>query len=925
MNTVIPAQQLLQAMLSIPQSIPGHPANVLSPTAFRSGLPPGVSVSDYNQAQYINQPLYARLEMEQYRRMLGDVTHSSADIAQQLGVSRREVDKARRSVTEAIAWGELDPSVGMVGGALSRTPAMHQIMGGDVNVMTRRLYRGLRERTHDQMIGRLRGETLPAYRRRLVEAAGDVGSFVGDAVYGEIYQHGLTPDHRVLQGFKPEDIMDMAWGVADSIGGFSTYVSHATGEGGIRAVTGDMLDMQGALRSELLQGLEKKVDFMAALGDMLGSRNMQELQQALKDFGAIDIDPANIPDLQHMLRKADATAAYFNISKDLSSSIQRTTATSLRAALGVTDDQRGAGLHGGGVAGYDVTLDIMTRGLATARALGITSDEGKAEMVANENELYGRIAGSTVGKAARMITSAFESGLISGADFDEFSSAMRSGNLGQRDRVIDRLLTQRYGSVAEARRRMDDSDYMAYVDQGVEYMGLELRDILLAGDRRELNLRNIQQQRAQTARRARAHTDILGLTMERDTEAQIRTDAILDSLTEQGATMEVDALKSQVDALRAAGVSEEQIRHTVEGRLRGDKAFEEYSETALQAATTAVGRADMSRLRTHGGDAAAVMAALDSMYQLTGVLEDGEYGTIRELLKTDPAGALQRIEAIMADEGRWLGDPQGANRKLIQRSMDRQRKQTQAGVLTLDANDAATRALQRAWNEGVGATRTTEDLAAIVKGMYDVDAAGASKDPRDRAKTYDRFIASLGEMGWLTEQERREIVDALEGGPEEYRKVLNRYRRLHGLSQAATGDVKRSTGSTHTSIKAAEQAKAGDELIKDLDLKNKLEVEAERLQKEHTSAGDAPDNKDPRATLWQRVLANAPEWAGKAAGFATSLWGKSNDIVTDVAVPGKRLAKDLLRGRDEQKIVGELRIIDSDGKAHKATLRGTSK
>lgn len=552
---------------------------------------------------------------------------------------------------------------------------------------------------------------------------------------------GLTPNFGYTRGFSTETQAGLLQHMVQG-GAFGNLADRAfrAGEG----TAGYEKVMEGAKNK--FGEIQKTFE---ALGDMIGSHDLQDMMAAFEQLNVGDLEKLDFGALRGTFRELEATAQTFGIAKKEMFGTITSMQQVMQGSSGLNAAHIAAGMTGGGYGGPEMAGVMAKQAFATAHATGRTSEADIQRIASQQAGLRTVAMQSTAGRATRMIAYLNQQGLVSDDRMAAFERAVKSGSTAERDSVIDKVFSEAYGSAAEGRRLMNDSNYMLMVNErSTTGTAIRAGGLMDTGQSREWTEHSATRQERALGRMARGNLNWAGMGADIDAAgADARMAAIAGSLRDQGSASGASYLQQVYNDAIRSGKTKVEAMTLMEGQLNSVGALTKYKNGAMAAANATTTALQTDRFMRGGSDAAQATAAMDD---ITGFGTDSasaeqkrEMERIQDLARTDPSAAAAAARKFVGSASFLTAD----QRALVTGHMNDIAGEAQAKGVAMQGLQTSANRLKTGAKAGLTAGAVAKEQTLLAQLMKDRIATGDA----------NKFDTKVGELKSLNDVEKARL------------------------------------------------------------------------------------------------------------------------------------------------------------------------
>jgi hypothetical protein len=401
-----------------------------------------------------------------------------------------------------------------------------------------------------------------------------------------------------------------------------------------------------------------------SLGDLMGSRDIEELSQTLNEISSkpwAKLDANAMKALNFNLRDLQATAQILDVSKAEMMDTLRSMHSISQASTGVTTNQIAMGMGGGGAGGTAAAVDMSRLVYGIAQNTGAKSPQDIYRISMQQAGLMSIGVNSTAGKAATLIEYLNENGSIDPELYERARETLKTGTIGERNEVIDDVLTKSFGSVAAGKSYLDNPMNMRMMRESMGDVGwANTVDTIRGGQSTEWNVRYADAQRTRFEQYLAGMRKQAGFEYNRDPNLE-GADAHSDTIKFLGSQSDVtpnaiNELNSIYSKAIAKGESPMQADQAVQEFISRDPSLKKYSNDLKRVrADEAVLRQSSDMLKTFkpGKLFDTTIKSMEN-FGVMRDMADPQKKKLRELerlVQTDPIEAYEQLKTFLGPVG----------------------------------------------------------------------------------------------------------------------------------------------------------------------------------------------------------------------------------------------------------------------------------
>lgn len=584
-------------------------------------------------------------------------------------------------------------------GQIANLPMLHQLMGGNVMGTYQSAF------GNRNLFGQPLGFAHPMDMQAQAQAANysmALNNGLMQAAYGTPGGGiGLMPNYNFTRGFSVNDIQS----------------SMVRMQQGGRWRAGEDIGARVADMGKMTRTFE-------ALGDFMGSRDMDQLMGALTKLTQGRWERANPEQLTAGLRQLQGMAQVLGRTKDEMVSTVTQIQSALQGGVGIGASQLAMGVTAGGYGGFGAAGGMAARVYSIAAARGENRPEDINRIMMQQTALHNMGMGSYAGRAAQLAAYMSQEGMLSDTDYAGVMKGLTYGDAGGKVSVVNDLLRRKFGSEAEGMARLNDprfmtmiraatgeskaSDVMSAIRMG---QSLEWRDRVLSAGRTELG---------RTLSGIQGQMGVTGALGGNNAVAGAQADAVLGFFTAQGQGTSANFLRSVYSDAIAGGKSQAQAYSLMMSRMHGNIGQQYWggAEAAAQKAALGAGLGAVNAGGVTGADANAILQGLRSsgaVDTFSAETKSAFYAAQKQLSKGDYAGALAAAEGL-------LGNASPEAQAVINDRRGIARSQAASAVAEANRRSESLSRFERGTNMGLSIGGIGTMQGEFTKQLTDIDA-----------------------------------------------------------------------------------------------------------------------------------------------------------------------------------------------------------
>lgn len=518
------------------------------------------------------------------------------------------------------------------------------------------------------LFGQPRGVIVSPFDRERqawnTQVSTDMSHMITQAVRGnELNAAGVMPRFGFTRGFQDEDISRIAveagasgrWG---DLGG--RLVKHARA-GNTAGYTRTM--------DEVGRDLGEGNKMFEALGDVIGSRDMNQLMQSMNQLTHGKWQKMDWTQVRSSLRDIEATAQTLGIAKEdmfnTVTEIQRT----MQGAIGISASHVRMGMTGGGYASAGAANYMTQSVYGTAQATGANSPADIARIKDQQQGLMAIGLNSQAGRAASLVAYMHQEGLVSNKEFDAYERTMKTGTMAERKAATDRLTSTYFGTAEEGERLYNNDSFMRDIrNRTLSPAAGRVMGMVESGQSAEFAERGDTARRELMSKIIHGHGAAAGLTdmASPGQVAAARVGGILGYLGAAGQGAGVKYLQGEYSRTLAKSGPEAAAQAVISG-LQSNTVLSGYAAGAIAAGDKRALLVEGAGLAQRGGAASEASAVLHAVQGFgTGNMnaeQRREYARIQKLVNTDPAAAAAAANKFYQTPGMLTPEQQALVQK----------------------------------------------------------------------------------------------------------------------------------------------------------------------------------------------------------------------------------------------------------------------